>query len=161
MFDVRCHGTLPTHVSILSLISFIKHYVTLFNRKPFLSNVFIVYPFKSSMERSISNPKACVHWRHGMLLADHWRKLARANKYGFFLNLRYTTTIELTHDDRVRLCSPTISTRKLNGGIVEHHHLWRHAPEHLIRMILDKESSNLLVSTKFSQVHLVWSNSSI
>lgn len=52
----------------------------------------------------------------------------------------YTTNIELTRDDRIRLCSPTISTRKLNGGIVEHHHLWRHAPENLIRMIFEKES---------------------
>lgn len=54
----------------------------------------------------------------------------------------YTTNIELTRDDRIRLCSPTISTRKLNGGIVEHHHLWRHAPENLIRMIFEKESQH-------------------
>ncbi|CAF1244661.1 unnamed protein product [Adineta steineri] len=52
----------------------------------------------------------------------------------------YTTNIELTHDDRIRLCSPTISTTKLNGGIVQHHHLWRHAPESLIRMIIENES---------------------
>ncbi|UJR13814.1 hypothetical protein I4U23_000825 [Adineta vaga] len=52
----------------------------------------------------------------------------------------YTTNIELTRDDRIRLCSPTISTTKLNGGIVHHHHLWRHAPESLIRMIIENES---------------------
>jgi serine/threonine protein kinase len=56
---------------------------------------------------------------------------------------RYTTNIELTHDDRIRLCSPTISTTKLNGGIVQHHHLWRHAPECLIRMIMKSESSSV------------------
>ncbi|CAF0755916.1 unnamed protein product [Adineta ricciae] len=52
----------------------------------------------------------------------------------------YTTNIELTRDDRILLCSPTISTTKLNGGIVHHHHLWRHAPESLIRMIIESES---------------------
>ncbi|CAF1335584.1 unnamed protein product [Rotaria sordida] len=52
----------------------------------------------------------------------------------------YTTNIELTCDDQIRLCSPTISTTKLNGGIVQHHHLWRHAPESLIRMIIKNES---------------------
>lgn len=55
----------------------------------------------------------------------------------FHRKSRYTTNIELTRDDRIRLCSPTISTTKLNGGIVQHHHLWRHAPESLIRMILN------------------------
>ena len=54
---------------------------------------------------------------------------------------RYTTNIELTHDDRILLCSPTISTTKLNGGLVQHHHLWRHAPESLIRMIMESDSS--------------------
>lgn len=49
----------------------------------------------------------------------------------------YTTNIELTNNDCIRLCSPTISTTKLNGGTVQHHHLWRHAPESLIRMILN------------------------
>ncbi|CAF0729001.1 unnamed protein product [Rotaria sordida] len=52
----------------------------------------------------------------------------------------YTTNIELTHDDHIHLCSPTISTTKLNGGIVRHHHLWRHAPESLIRMIIDQDT---------------------
>ncbi|CAF2338518.1 unnamed protein product [Rotaria sp. Silwood2] len=52
----------------------------------------------------------------------------------------YTTNIELACDDRIRLCSPTISTTKLNGGIVQHHHLWRHAPESLIRMIIDQDA---------------------
>ncbi|CAF4683447.1 unnamed protein product [Rotaria sp. Silwood1] len=52
----------------------------------------------------------------------------------------YTTNIELTRDDRIRLCSPTISRTKLNGGIVQHHHLWRHAPESLLRMIIKNES---------------------
>ncbi|CAF1488698.1 unnamed protein product [Rotaria magnacalcarata] len=51
----------------------------------------------------------------------------------------YTTNIELTCDDRIRLCSPTISKTKLNGGIVPHHHLWRHAPESLIRMIIEQD----------------------
>ncbi len=46
--------------------------------------------------------------------------------------------IELTCDDCIRLCSPTISTTKLNGGIVQHQHLWRHAPESLIRMIINQ-----------------------
>ena len=53
---------------------------------------------------------------------------------------RYTTNIELTCDDQIRLCSPTISTTKLNGGIVQYHHLWRNAPESLIRMIIPNES---------------------
>ncbi|CAF3350290.1 unnamed protein product [Rotaria sp. Silwood1] len=52
----------------------------------------------------------------------------------------YTTNIELTRDDRIRLCSPTISTTKLNGGVVQHHHLWRHAPESLIKMIIDQDT---------------------
>ncbi|CAF0841471.1 unnamed protein product [Didymodactylos carnosus] len=50
----------------------------------------------------------------------------------------YTTNIELTKDDHVRLCSPTISTTKFNGGSLQYHHLWRHAPENLIQMILEK-----------------------
>ena len=29
----------------------------------------------------------------------------------------------------------------MNGGIVQHHHLWRHAPECLIRMIIENQSS--------------------
>lgn len=53
--------------------------------------------------------------------------------------IRYTTNIELTSDDHIRLCAPTISTTKLNGGIVQNHHLWRHAPETLIRMIINNE----------------------
>ncbi len=61
---------------------------------------------------------------------------------------RYTTNIELTCDDRIRLCSPTISTTKLNGGIVQHHHLWRHAPECLIQMIIENESSELFDNSK-------------
>lgn len=54
---------------------------------------------------------------------------------------RYTTNIELTGEDRIRLCSPTIANTKLNGGVVQHHHLWRHAPESLIRMITSTESA--------------------
>ena len=53
---------------------------------------------------------------------------------------RYTTNIELTHDDCIRLCSPTISTTKLNGVTVQYHHLWRYAPERLIRLIIHGEA---------------------
>ncbi|CAF3667755.1 unnamed protein product [Didymodactylos carnosus] len=37
----------------------------------------------------------------------------------------YTTNIELTKEDHVRLCSPTISTTKFNGASLQYHHLWR------------------------------------
>jgi len=57
----------------------------------------------------------------------------------------YTTNIELTPDDRIRLCSPTISTTKLNGRRVPNHHLWRHAPECLIRMIVENESHREII----------------
>ncbi|CAF2092635.1 unnamed protein product [Rotaria magnacalcarata] len=68
----------------------------------------------------------------------------------------YTTNIELTNDDRIRLCSPTISTTKLNGGLIRYHHLWRHAPENLIRMIVKNESLLNADSTNNSKED-VWS----
>ncbi|CAM4886928.1 unnamed protein product [Rotaria socialis] len=68
----------------------------------------------------------------------------------------YTTNIELTDDDRIRLCSPTISTTKLNGGLIRYHHLWRHAPESLIRMIVKNESLLNAESTDNSKED-VWS----
>ncbi|CAF2596342.1 unnamed protein product [Rotaria sp. Silwood2] len=68
----------------------------------------------------------------------------------------YTTNIELTRDDRIRLCSPTISRTKLNGGIVQNHHLWRHSPESLLRMIIKNESLADIESTDNSKED-VWS----